>query len=105
MSFHKSWHLAFVALCRWGNRQQDVVEFQNAQIEALLQKLGEKQVMLTENQRRVLGVKGRVLGRQESAELSTIAPDTILRRNRALVAKKWDGTDTVRTALILLLIP
>ncbi len=35
------WHLAFVLVSAWVNqRQQQIIEFQNAEIEALLKKLG-----------------------------------------------------------------
>ena len=39
------WHIAFAALARWVNeRQQQIIEFQNSRIEALLQKLGRKRI-------------------------------------------------------------
>jgi hypothetical protein len=48
------WHLAFAALSGWVNqRQQQIIEFQNAQIEALLKKLGNKRILLTDEQRRI----------------------------------------------------
>jgi hypothetical protein len=89
------WHFVFVALCGWVNeQQQQVIEFQNAQIDALLQKLGNKRVLLTDDQRRLLGAKGKMLGRKKLLELTTIVtPDTILRWHRELVAKKWDTSD------------
>ncbi len=47
----------------WANeRQQQIIEFQNDQIEALLKKLGKKRLLLTDDQRRVLAVKRRALG-------------------------------------------
>ena len=37
------WQVVFVAMSGWVNqRQQQVIEFQNAEIEALLKKLGKK---------------------------------------------------------------
>jgi len=51
------WHLVFVILSGLVNqRQQQIIEFQNTQIEALLKKLGKKRVLLTDNQRRILAV-------------------------------------------------
>jgi putative transposase len=84
-----------VILSGWVNqRQQQIIEFQNAQIEALLKKLGKKRVLLTDNQRLILAVKGKALGRKALMELTTIVtPDTILRWHRQLVAKKWDHSD------------
>ena len=43
------WQVVFVALSAWVNqRQQQIIEFQNAEIEALLKKLGKKRVLLTD---------------------------------------------------------
>jgi hypothetical protein len=86
------WHIMLAVLCGLVNkRQQQIIEFQNAQIEALLEKFGGKRVLLTADQRRLLAVKGHALGRKALLELTTIVtPDTILRWHRTLVAKKWD---------------
>jgi hypothetical protein len=71
-------------------RQQQIIEFQNAQIEALLKKLGKKRLLLDDNQRRLLSVKGYALGRKTLSELTTnVTPVTILRWHRELVAKKF----------------
>ena len=60
------WHLAVVLVSAWVNqRQQQIIEFQNAEIEALLKKLGKKRVLLTDDQRRLLAVKGKALGRKK----------------------------------------
>ncbi|MGZ0174661.1 MAG: hypothetical protein ACKVHE_34595 [Planctomycetales bacterium] len=92
-------HILLAILIGWANeRQQRIIEFQNDQIEALLVKLGKKRVLLTDDQRRVLAVKGHALGRKALLELTTIVtPDTILRWHRELVAKKWDHTDQRKT--------
>jgi putative transposase len=89
------WQLFCLILAGWINqRQQQIIDFQNAQIEALLKKLGKKRVLLTDNQRLILAVKGKALGRKALMELTTIVtPDTILRWHRQLVAKKWDHSD------------
>ena len=89
------WQLLFAALCGWVNqRQQEMIAFQNTQIESLLQKLGQKRLLLTDDQRRLLAVKGYALGRKALMELTTIVtPDTILRWHRELLARKWDHSD------------
>jgi hypothetical protein len=47
--------------------------------------------LLSDDQRRRLAVKGRVLGRKRLEEIGTLfTPDTILRWHRMLVARKWD---------------
>ncbi len=78
------WQLAFVLISAWVNqRQQRIIEFQNAQIQALLNKLGKKRVLLTDEQRRLLAVKGKAIGRKSLMDLTTIVtPDTILRWHR-----------------------
>jgi putative transposase len=89
------YHILLAALIGWANeRQQQIIEFQNDQIKALLKKLGKKRLLLTDDQRRVLAVKGHARGRKALLELTTIVtPDTILRWHRELVAKKWDHSD------------
>ena len=75
-------------------RQQHIIEFQNAQIEALLKQLGKKRLLLDDDQRRLLAVKAHAIGRKALFELTTIVtPDTIHRWHRELVAKKFDSSD------------
>jgi putative transposase len=90
------WQVVFIAMSGWVNqRQQQIIEFQNTEIEALLKKLGKKRVILTDDQRRLLAVKGKALGRKALMELTTIVtPDTILRWHRTLVAQKWDYSES-----------
>ena len=55
---------------------------------------GKKRLLLTDDHRRLLAVKGKSLGRKALMELTTIVtPDTILRWHRNLVAEKWDHND------------
>jgi hypothetical protein len=45
------WHILLAALCGMVNeRQQQIIEFQNAQIEALLKKPGKKRLLLDDGQ-------------------------------------------------------
>jgi transposase InsO family protein len=75
-------------------RQQQIIEFQNAQIEALLKKPGKKRLLLDDEQRRLLAVKAHAIGRKALLELTTIfTPDTILRWHRELVARKFDSSE------------
>ena len=88
------YHLLLAYLCGLVNqRQQQIIEFQNAQIEALLKQLGKKRLRLNDDQRRMLAVKAHAIGRKTLRELTTIVtPDTILRWHRELVAKKFDSS-------------
>jgi hypothetical protein len=87
------WHLLVVILAGWFNRyQQAVIEFQGTQIQVLTEKPGRKRLILNDDQRRRLAVKGKILGRKVLREITTIfAPDTILRWHRQLVAEKWNN--------------
>ena len=91
----RPWQLFFLILSGWINRrQQEIIEFQNAQIQALMDKMGRKRILLADDQRRLLAVKGKALGCKAMMELTTIVtPDTILRWHRRLIAQKWDYSD------------
>ena len=79
-------HLLVVILAGWINRhQQAVIDFQDAQIQVMMEKLGKKRILLADDQRRRLAVKGKNLGRKSLLEITTIVtPDTILRWHRQL---------------------
>src|SRR5262249_13201906 len=92
--------LAFVVLLFAGsvNRQQQAV------IDYLLEENrvgraahGPQRIRLTDDQRRRLATKGKVLGRRRLAGIvGIVTPDTILRWYRKLVAHKYDGSKTRR---------
>jgi len=89
------WQFFFAILAAWLNRQQqeslDYVLTENAVLKELH---GPKRILLNNDQRRRLAVKGKVLGRKRLEEVGTLfTPDTILRWHRLLVAQKWDHTD------------
>ena len=88
------WHLFFLILTSWINRkQQEVIEYVRTENQVLHEKLGKKRILLNDDQRRRLAVKGRILGRKRLEEVGTLfTPDTILRWHRMLIAKKWDYT-------------
>jgi len=86
------WQLLLLILAGWINRQeQDVIEYLRAENRVLREKLGKKRILLNDDQRRRLAVKGKILGRKMLERIATIvSPDTILRWHRELVAAKWD---------------
>ncbi|MFT4549974.1 MAG: putative transposase [Verrucomicrobiales bacterium] len=96
----RPWQLFFLVLSGLVNRrQQEIIEFQNAQIRILMDKMGSKRILLTDDQRRVLAVKAKTLGRRALMELTTIVtPDTILRWHRRLIKAKWDYRDRRKKA-------
>jgi len=88
------WQLLLLILAGWINRhQQEVLECLRAENQVLKEKLGKKRI-LTDDQRRRLAVKGKVLGRKALQEIDTmVTPDTILRWHRQLVARRWDYSE------------
>lgn len=86
------WQLLLVILAGWVNQQQqEVIEYLRTENQVLKEKLGKKRILLTDDQRRRLAVKGKILGRKRLEQVGTLfTPDTILRWHRLLVARKWD---------------
>ena len=57
------WQLLLVILAGWVNQQQQqIIEFQRTEIEVLKEKLGKKRIILNDDQRRRLAVKGQSPG-------------------------------------------
>ena len=86
------WPLLLLILAGWINhREREVIEYLRAENRVLQEKLGKKRILLNNDQRRLLAVKGKILGRKMLEQMSTIVtPETILRWHRELVAAKWD---------------
>ena len=86
------WQFCLVILAGWVHRQQqEVIEYVRTENQVLKEKLGTKRVLLNDDQRRRLAVRGKILGRKTLEQIGTLfTPDTILRWHRTLVAKKWD---------------
>ena len=89
------WQLMLIILASWVNRQQqEVIEYLRTENAVLKEKFGKERILLTDEQRRRLAVKGKILGRKQLEQVGTLfTPDTILRWHRQLVANKWDYSD------------
>ena len=85
--------LLLIIFAGWVNRHQlEIIDYLKAENRILREQLGTTKVRFTDDQRRRLAVKGRVLGRRLLAQLTgLVTPDTILRWYRELIAKKYDG--------------
>ena len=92
---HQPWNLFFLILASWINRkQQEVIEYLRTENQVLHEKLSKKRILLNNDQRRRLAVKGKILGRKRLEEVGTLfTPDTILRWHRMLVAEKWNYSE------------
>ena len=86
------WQFLLLILAGWINRrQQDAIEYLLTENRVLREKLGKNRILLNDDQRRRLAVKGKILRRKMLEQLAGIVtPDTILRWHRELVARHWD---------------
>jgi transposase InsO family protein len=84
----------FLLFSGWVNRQQQaVIDYLLEENRVLHAAQGYRRLRLTDDQRRRLAVKGKVLGRRRLAAVAGIVtPDTILRWYRRLMAQKYDGS-------------
>jgi putative transposase len=89
------WQMLLAVLAGWVNEeQQKLIEYLRTERQVLWEKLGKKRILLDDDQRRRLAVKGKALGRKLLEQIGCVfTPDTILRWHRQLVAEKWDHTD------------
>jgi len=64
------WQLLFVILAGWVNeQQQQAIEYLRTENQVLKEKLSKKRILLSDDQRRRLAVKGKILGRKRLAEI------------------------------------
>src|ERR1035438_4566788 len=93
------WHLLLSILAGWiHDEQQKGIEYLRTENQVLQEKNGKKRILLNDDQRRRLAVKGKALGRKLLSKIGTFfTPDTILRWHRELVAQKWDHSDKRRS--------
>ena len=97
-------HLLVVALAGWLNRhQQAVIDYLIEENRVLKDQLEGQRLRFTDDQRRRLAAKAKVLGRQLLDEIDTlVTPDTLLAWHRKLIAEKWTfprkGRDRPRIA-------
>jgi hypothetical protein len=82
----------------WVNRQhQEVIDYLLEENRILRAAHAPRRLRLTDDQRRRLAVKGKMLGRRRLADVAGIVtPDTILLWYRNLVAQKYDGSNRRR---------
>jgi hypothetical protein len=86
--------MLLMMLAGWINRQQqEMIEYLKEENKILREKLGKKRIILNDDQRRRLAIKGKKLGRKLLRDICRIfSCDTILRWHQKLVAQKYDGS-------------
>ena len=82
--------LLMLLFAGWVNRHQpDVIEYLQEENRALREQLGGKRLRFTDQQRRRLAVKAKVIGRKRLSEIGTlVTPDALFCWYRYLIAKK-----------------
>ena len=91
----KPWHFITVALAGWMNRQQqEAIEYLRTENRILRERLGHKRILLNDGQKRRLAEAASKLGRDLLRQFGTLfSPETLLKWQRTLVARKYDGSD------------
>ncbi len=83
--------LLLATFAGWVNRDQaQVIDYLVEENRVLKEQLGKRRLRLTDDQRRRLAAKGKLLGRRVLSRVATIVtPDTILRWHHRLIKMKW----------------
>ena len=93
-------HLMLLVLSEFVRREQEKqIEYLQVESQILREKIGGNRVLLTDDQRRRLAVKGKALGRRQLEEVTIIAQaDTVLRWHRELIEKPEQRSNSRRAA-------
>jgi putative transposase len=83
-----------VSLSGWMNQhQQHVIHYLMEENRVLREQIGNRRMRFTDDQRRRLAARAKILGRKLLHEVATIVtPETLLAWHRKLIAKKYDGS-------------
>jgi hypothetical protein len=88
--------IVFAVLSEFIRKEQEkVIEYLQLENQILREKIADNRVLLSDDQRQLLAVKGKVLGRQQLAKIATIAQaDTILRWHRELIEPRGNSNSS-----------
>src|SRR5262245_25390926 len=83
-----------IAVAGWMNqKQQHAIDYLREENRVLREQLGTRRLQFTDDQRRRLAAKAKLVGRRVLDEITDlVTPDTLLAWHRKLIAKKYDGT-------------
>jgi hypothetical protein len=83
-----------VSVAGWMNQHQlQVIDYLREENRVLREQLGGRRLRLSDDQRRRLAAKAKLLGRRILTEVATIVtPETLLAWHRKLIAQKYDGS-------------
>jgi len=90
----RSFTMLLTMLAGWINRhQQDIIEYLKTENTILRSKIAKERIILNDQQRKLLAVLGKKLGRKALSQVCcAFSSDTILKWHRKLIAMKYDGS-------------
>ena len=93
-------HVMLIVLSEYVRREQEKqIEYLQVESQILRETIGGNRVLLTDDQRRRLAVKGKALGRRQLEEVTIIAQaDTVLRWHRELIENPQRRSDSRHAA-------
>jgi transposase InsO family protein len=83
-----------IAIAGWMNqRQQYAIDYLREENRVLREQLGTRRLRVTDDQRRRLAAKAKLVGRRVLNDIADlVTPDTLLAWHRKLIAEKYDGS-------------
>ena len=83
-----------IALAGWMNqKQQHAIEYLREENRVLREQLGTRRLRFTDDQRRRLAAKAKLVGRRLLNDIADlVTPDTLLAWHRKLISQKYDGS-------------
>src|SRR4051794_9843980 len=83
-----------IGIAGWMNqKQQYAIDYLREENRVLRKQLGSRRLRFTDDQRRRLAAKAKLVGRRVLNKLADFAtPDTLLAGHRKLIAEKYDGS-------------
>ena len=95
------WQLLWTLFVGWiTEHSQRRIDYLQTELTVVTEAYGPRRILLTDDQRRRLAVKGKLLGRKALSEIGSVfSPETILCWHRELVARKWDYSARRKTSL------
>ena len=83
-----------IAIAGWMNqRQQYAIDYLREENRVLREQLGTRRLRFTDDQRRRLAAKAKLVGRRLLNDITDlVTPDTLLAWHRKLIAEKYDGS-------------
>ena len=92
------WQFLLLVVAGWVNRsQQAAIDYLKEENRVLREHLGERRMRFTDDQRRRLAAKAKVLGKDGLNQLTElVTPETLLRWYARLIARKYDGSERRR---------